>query len=131
MSKAINLKINPSLPLPKWPSMEEQRQVINGWRYRVTEIIKASKDLEVFDLDIRSASIDYQAPNEDSIRDFCSHVVAIAEADLKYPVILSPTGIIMDGRHRLIKAVLAGLTSIKAKRLDEWPEGEEVKGPKE
>ena len=38
----------------------------------------------------------------------------INEADLSFPIILSATGEVMDGRHRIAKAALEGCDVIEA-----------------
>ena len=55
-------------------------------------------------------------------RALVEHVRLIEEADLAYPIILSATGEVMDGRHRLAKAALRGETHILAVRFVEDPE---------
>ncbi len=43
------------------------------------------------------------------------------EADLAYPIILDPYGRIMDGMHRVVKALTEGRKTILAYRLSELP----------
>ena len=50
------------------------------------------------------------------------HARLIAEADLGFPIILSSDGRVMDGMHRVAKAVLAGLETILAVRFEQDPE---------
>ena len=49
------------------------------------------------------------------------HMKAVNDADLKRPIILDEDGELMDGRHRLMKAMLLGKKTIKAVRFDENP----------
>ena len=49
--------------------------------------------------------------------DIVQHAKQIFEADLSYPIILCPEGRVMDGMHRVCKALLAGHQSISAVRL--------------
>ena len=49
------------------------------------------------------------------------HVRLIREADLRYPVILCPKGRLMDGMHRVLKALDLGLDTIRAYRLTSMP----------
>jgi hypothetical protein len=44
------------------------------------------------------------------------------QVDLSYPIIQAPDGWIMDGYHRIAKAILEGKTTIKAVRLPALPE---------
>jgi hypothetical protein len=65
-------------------------------------------------------------------RDVIEHVSLIQAADLSFPIILSKTGAIMDGMHRVAKAVLHGDTEISGVQFDEDPEPDHVGlGPEE
>ena len=48
--------------------------------------------------------------------------VRVAEADLSYPVILGPGNRVMDGMHRVARALLESRTTIWARRFRELPE---------
>ena len=68
-------------------------------------------------------------------RTIAEHARDIYDADLTFPIILSPTGEVLDGMHRICKAYLQGVEQIDAVQLHEMPEprgrvfpnGEEVK----
>lgn len=49
------------------------------------------------------------------------HLRLIDEADLSYPIILSASGAVMDGRHRVAKAAREGRRQIEAVQFDEDP----------
>lgn len=49
------------------------------------------------------------------------HAKRIMETDLKYPVILSASGSLMDGAHRIAKAWILGLETIDVVKFDEDP----------
>jgi hypothetical protein len=49
------------------------------------------------------------------------HIKAVENADLKCPIILDEDGEIMDGRHRIMKALWKGKKTIKAVRFDVNP----------
>lgn len=49
------------------------------------------------------------------------HARLMQEADMSYPIILSPDGRVMDGMHRVAKAALRGELQIPAFRLRELP----------
>lgn len=67
-------------------------------------------------------------------RAVAEHARNIYEADFRFPIILSPTGVVLDGMHRLCKAFLLGVEEIDAVQLTtmppyRWrllPNGEEV-----
>lgn len=45
------------------------------------------------------------------------HARLITETDLRHPIILASNGRVMDGMHRVCKAVLAGLAAVEAVRF--------------
>ena len=63
---------------------------------------------------------DAEAPPP-TCRDLVEHMRLVEATDLGYPIILSPDGRVMDGMHRVAKALLAGHTSIMAVRLHTMP----------
>lgn len=56
-----------------------------------------------------------------SLRDMVMHINAVNAADLDQPIILDEDGELLDGRHRIMKALLLGRKTIKAVRFDENP----------
>jgi len=55
-------------------------------------------------------------------RQVAEHARLTNEADLGYPVILSSDGRIMDGMHRVLKALMQGESHIRAVRFPTDPE---------
>ncbi len=53
-------------------------------------------------------------------RNVLEHADLINKADLSYPVIMCREGRIMDGMHRVCKALLTGASTIKAVRFSEY-----------
>lgn len=66
---------------------------------------------------------DQQRP---TCRNVLQHLRLIEEADLAYPIILGSGGRVMDGMHRVAKAVLEGKASIDAVRFESDPEPDYV-----
>jgi hypothetical protein len=63
-------------------------------------------------------------------RAMIEHIRLIEQADLSYPIILSASGAVMDGMHRVAKAVLRGREQIEAVQFPEDPEPDHVgRGP--
>jgi hypothetical protein len=50
------------------------------------------------------------------------HARMINEVDLDFPIILSSDGRVMDGMHRVLKALLSGWKTIEAVRFEHDPE---------
>lgn len=61
-----------------------------------------------------------------TIREVAGHARRIFDADPSYPVILCAEGRLMDGGHRLAKALLAGAVEIDAVRFPVTPEPDEI-----
>jgi hypothetical protein len=60
--------------------------------------------------------------NTPTCRSIADHFRLVNEADLSFPIILSSDGGVMDGMHRVVKAVIEGRTSISARQLTRDPE---------
>ena len=100
----------------------KQMQEFSGKRYSVSELIMAAKDLEPFELKVRDIFADYAAPNGNSLMSFVEHCKTTLEADFAYPIILSPCNFILDGKHRLARAIIEGRETITAVRFEEMPD---------
>jgi ParB-like chromosome segregation protein Spo0J len=62
-----------------------------------------------------------------TLREMVMHMHAIKDADLDTPIILDEDGELMDGRHRLMKAMYLENKTIKAVRFDENPLPDKVR----
>ncbi|MBE9582801.1 MAG: hypothetical protein IMF18_14465 [Proteobacteria bacterium] len=107
-------------------SFREENQV-----WKVTSLIYHVKDqeLEVFELPlcgINLATTVWES-GDLKIKDFAKHWKRANDADLSYPVILDDDGFIMDGWHRVAKALFLGLSTIKAVRFDKTPACDYIK----
>jgi hypothetical protein len=57
-----------------------------------------------------------------TVRAVVEHARLINEADLSCPIIIDPQGSVMDGMHRVGKALLIGHPTISARRLPSLPQ---------
>lgn len=89
--------------------------------WSVARLIHLTKDFEVLDIPLRHLYL-YSTYQQINLREMVMHMRAVQDADLSYPIILDEDGELMDGRHRIMRALLDGETSIKAVRFDENPE---------
>ena len=55
-------------------------------------------------------------------RSIVEHMRLVDEADLSFPIILSSEGRVMDGMHRVAKALLEGQKTIEAVKFNKDPE---------
>lgn len=61
-------------------------------------------------------------PVSPTVRRIVEHARLIQEVDLSYPIILGADGRVMDGMHRVAKALLEGQATIRAVRFETDPE---------
>lgn len=59
-------------------------------------------------------------------RAMLEHVKLMDGVDLSYPIILSSSGAVMDGMHRVAKAALMGRSVIEAVQFDKDPEPDHI-----
>jgi hypothetical protein len=59
--------------------------------------------------------------DQPTVRAVVEHMRLVDDADLRYAIIVDPNGLVMDGMHRVAKALLLGQQTIDAKRLPSLP----------
>jgi hypothetical protein len=64
--------------------------------------------------------------DQPTCKSIAAHMRLVHAADLAYPIILCPTGRVMDGMHRVVKAFLEGRKCLLAYRLPVLPEPDYV-----
>lgn len=64
-----------------------------------------------------------------TLRNVAKHAEKIMQAELRYPIILNVDGSIMDGAHRVAKALCLGHSEIRAVQFAETPEADEICSP--
>lgn len=87
-------------------------------------LFKAAQGLKPYDLQLAALDLDINFANANTIYNFLFQAKRVLEADLDYPIIQAPSGRIMDGHHRIIKAILEGRTTIKAVKLPVLPKAD-------
>ena len=90
--------------------------------WKIPRLIKLAEDLESFDLPLKHLNIHNLFPFIETTKDFVKQIQRVLDADLKYPIILDEEGYVMDGRHRILKALLEKHESIRAVRFETTPD---------
>jgi len=108
------------MKIKKWLAPNEQMCWLGNEGWSVPRLFELSKNLPVVEiqLDYLCVSSTYEKL---TLRDIVMHMQAVLDADLSKPIILSEDGDIMDGRHRIMKAMLNNIKTIKVVRFDENP----------
>jgi hypothetical protein len=110
--------------------MRRQYHLFPGARgldaWDVHRLVELSRDLPVEQVEVASlADVDtpywFHSGQPASVRAVVEHARLIHEVDVSYPIILGPDGRILDGMHRVARALLAGRATIRAVRLEVLP----------
>lgn len=108
------------MKIKKWVDPKEQMCTLGRHSWDVPRLFALSKDLKVMDVPLDHLNV-YCVYEKLTLREMVMHMNAVNSADLNMPIILDEDGEIMDGRHRIMKAMLNGEETIKAVRFDENP----------
>jgi len=103
---------------------ESERGLLAWDVHRLIELTRNVEPSEVDLSAIREIDELYWYDADDSpptCRDLMEHMRLVEATDLAYPIILSPDGRVMDGMHRVVKALLQERTTIMAIRLSVMP----------
>ena len=98
----------------------EQMCKLGRLSWSVPRLFELARALPVMDIPLDHMNM-YYVYEKLTLREMCGHMQAVIDADLNTPIILDEDGDIMDGRHRLMKAILTGAKTIRAVRFDENP----------
>lgn len=110
-----------TVKIDPFPGHGTQMCTLGKCHWSVARLIELSRELPVMEIPIVHMNIVVDIVERKTVRDFVMHMKSVLAADLDYPIILDEDGEIMDGRHRLAKALLEGRETIKAVRFEENP----------
>jgi hypothetical protein len=93
----------------------------------VDRLINLSQELLVTDVDVSTIDeVDtvywFDEAEIPTVRKVVEHLHLIEHVDPTRPIILGPDGRVMDGMHRIARAILEGRTTIRAVRFEQLPE---------
>lgn len=103
------------------PVLDEQTFKDGKMVWKVLRLIMLAKELEPFDIPLHHLNIHHLHPAINTTNEFVSHIKRVIDADMSCPIILDEEGYVMDGRHRVAKALLEKHNSIKAVRFETTP----------
>lgn len=106
--------------IEKWLPPDEQMCTLGRHTWSVPRLFELSRGLPVMSVPLNHLSL-YYTYEKLTLREMVMHMQAVRDADLDMPIILDEDGELMDGRHRLMKAMLLGCHKIKAVRFDKNP----------
>ncbi|MCU1492475.1 MAG: hypothetical protein JWO62_239 [Acidimicrobiaceae bacterium] len=100
-------------------------QGLDAWD--VDRLIRLSRDFPVGEIsldEIKEIDAVYWFDSREvpTVRSIAEHARLIEEVDLAWPIILGPDGRVMDGMHRVARALLEGRSAVRAVRFEHLPE---------
>ena len=108
------------MKIEKFSSVDEQVSILGKATWSVARLIHLSSKFKVMEITLDHLNIHYKYEKL-TLREMVTHMIAVREADLSFPIILDEDGEVMDGRHRIMKALMEGKETILAVRFDENP----------
>ena len=88
----------------------------NVWKTK--SLIEHSKDIPVRIFNLWDISLDEVLRWQlTTVHDYCVHYTRVKNADLTVPIILRDDGYVMDGWHRVIKAMVTGVKELPCRRF--------------
>ncbi len=108
-----------------WIKPDAQMARLGRHHWSVPRLFELSRNLPVMDVVIDHMST-YFVYEKLTLREMIGHMKAVEAADLSFPIILDEDGELMDGRHRLMRAIMLGHVTIKAVRFEENPSPDRV-----
>ena len=107
--------------IEEWTNYKIQHSTSGPKRWNVAGLVEKAKDLPVQEMSMTALNIYDIHPKIETMRSFVAHIKSVLAADMQYPIILDDEGFIMDGRHRVAKALLEGHETIKFVRFETDP----------
>ena len=114
------------MKIRSWLQPHDQMCNLGRSSWSVPRLFELARELPILEIPLDHLNLWYTYERL-SLRDMVMHMNAVNDADLDRPIILDEDGELMDGRHRLMKAMLTGAETIKAVRFDENPSPCQVK----
>jgi hypothetical protein len=104
----------------RWVGPGDQFCTLGFHQWAVSRLIDLSRDLKVYDVPLAAINM-YHVYENLTLRDMVMHMNAAMASDLTKPIILDEDGELMDGRHRIMKALFLGCETIKVVRFQKNP----------
>lgn len=103
-----------------WCTPDHQMAKLGRHNWSVARLFELARELPVMEIPLDHMYL-YYTYEKLTLRELVMHMRAVMDADLSKPIILDEDGEIMDGRHRLMKAMMQAEPFIKAVRFEKNP----------
>lgn len=113
------------MKIKPWIDTKDQMCSLGRHSWSVPRLFELARGLPVMTVPLDHLQV-YYTYEKLTLREMVMHMRAVEAADLDWPIILDEDGELMDGRHRIMKAMLLNQPTIKAVRFDENPTPDRV-----
>lgn len=102
-----------------WEQQSPHESIEDGdCQWLVRDLYRATENEPAFELPLAHIPLDtHDLTTKRGLISFARHMKHVMECDLSIPIIMSEYGTILDGRHRIVRALFEGKTTILAKRV--------------
>jgi hypothetical protein len=107
------IKCNIEVAASEWDFKSQRYWEINIWDL-IAKIETWAYRSKTINYNIENLDVSWYKITINDLFDFMLHIKIVNNANLKYPIILSRKWEIIDGRHRVVKAILEWKKTIKA-----------------
>ena len=111
---------NNKVVIEEWVNHNTQMSCIGNHRWSVARLIYLSASLPVMKIPLIHLDLSDSYDNL-RLRAIVTHFKAMMAADLSKPIIIDEDGELMDGQHRIMKALYEGRETILAVRFVKNP----------
>lgn len=108
------------MKIKDWQHPKEQMSQLGKHHWSVSRLFDLTRDFPVMEIPLSHLNV-YYTYEKLTLRNMVTHLKAVNDADLNFPIILDEDGEVMDGRHRIMKALLIGAETIKAVKFQDNP----------
>lgn len=105
----------------EWADLSAQKFTNGKEEWLISNLVSLASKLPIQEMPLEHLNIYNLYPKISSMRGFVMHIKGVLKADLICPIILDDEGYVMDGRHRIAKALLEEHETIKFVRFEETP----------
>ncbi len=111
----------PEVFLPRKWGKGDREEFVHGLgdrTWKIQDLRKAVEQEPVYQVPLAFLDLaNHKFSDDEGLIDFATHMKHVNESDPDDPIIFDQWGRILDGRHRIVKALLEGRTTIPARKV--------------
>ena len=107
--------------------LSEENYIRKGKLWKTSQLIDfcEEKKYQPFKAPLACFDLSFMPFTVTNLKEFIMQCKRAQDVDLSYPIIIDDYGIVANGYHRIVKAILEGRTEIDCVRMEEMPDNYE------